>query len=235
VASPSAVLRKWNWSIFPLRKLWLVCAFVIAVVAGWFAWRSFSSADRALQAAAKPVIDKQAIIFAQRSFDPANPPSDMPPLGEGEEAECESNFISDANVSGRMQKIDSNNATVTVTHVKVTLQLKITIWVPNSATQHVVEHEEGHRQISEHYYQFADNIAAEIAAPYLGRQIAIAGSDLNAEFRKTLVQLSKDITAEYNDKLNPDPVQRRYDDLTDHSRNDRDSKETAAQAIKDAM
>lgn len=159
----------------------------------------------------------------------------MPPLGEGEEAECDSNFISDANVSGRMQKIDSTNATVTVAQVKVTLQLKITIWVPNGATQHVVEHEEGHRQISEHYYEFADKLAAEIAAPYVGRQIAISGSDLNAEFRKTLLELSKEVAAEYNNKLNPDAAQRRYDDLTDHSRNDHDSKEATARAIREVM
>jgi hypothetical protein len=217
-----------------LRRLWLVFGFLIAVVAGWFAWRAVSSTAGAPQAAAKPITDKQPVAFAQRSFDPANPPSDMPPLGEGEEAECDSNFISDANVSGRMQKIDSTNATVTITQVKVTLQLKVTIWVPDGATQHVVDHEEGHRQISEHYYQFADKLVADIAAPYIGRRIAISGSDLNAEFRNALLQLSKDITAEYNNKLNPDPTQRRYDDLTDHSRNERDSKEAAAQAIKEA-
>ena len=159
----------------------------------------------------------------------------MPPLGEGEEAECDSNFISDANVSGRMKKIDSAHATVTVAQVKITLELKVTIWVPNGASQHVIEHEEGHREISEHYYQSADKLAAEIAAPYIGRQIVVSGTDLNAEFRNALLQLSKDITAEYNNKLNPDAAQRRYDDLTDHSRNDRDSKEAAAQAIKDAM
>jgi|KBSSwiStaDraftv2_1062776.scaffolds.fasta_scaffold179379_2 hypothetical protein len=159
----------------------------------------------------------------------------MPPLGEGEEAECDSNFISDANVSGRLRKIDSTNATVTVAQVKITLQLKVTIWVPNGATQHVIEHEEGHRQISEHYYATADKLAVEIATPYVGRQIAISGSDLNAEFRNALLQLSKVITAEYNDKLNPDPAQRRYDDLTDHSRNDRDAKEAADQAIKEAQ
>jgi hypothetical protein len=134
-----------------------------------------------------------------------------------------------------MQKIDSTSATATVTRVKVTLQLKITIWVPNDATQHVIEHEEGHRQISEHFYDLADKVAAAIAAPYLGRQIAISGADLNEEFRKNLLQLSKDITAEYSTKLNPNAAQQRYEYLTDHSRNDRDAKEAATQAIKETM
>ena len=216
-----------------MKQVWLLCAFVIAVFAGWLAWRATSSTADS-PASSTPVIEKQPAIFAQRFFDPAAPPPDMPPLGEGEAAECDSNFVSDANVSGRMQKIDSTNATVTVAQVKVTLELRVTIWVPNGATPHVLEHEEGHRQISEHYYATADRVAAEISAPYIGRQIAISGADLNGEFRRTLLQLSKDVTAEYNNKLNPDAAQRRYDDLTDHSRNDRDSKEAAAQAIKEA-
>jgi len=214
-----------------MRRAWLLCSLLIALLAGWLAWRATSSTVNA--PALTPIVEKRPVVFSQRTFDPSAPPNDLPPLGEGEEAECDSNYISDANVSGRMQKIDATNATVTVTQVKVTLQLKITIWVPNGATQHVIEHEQGHRQISEHYYQFADKVAAEIATPYLGRQIAISGSDLNAEFRNALLQLSKQITAEYNDKLTPGPAQQRYDDLTDHSRNDRDANDAAAQAIKE--
>jgi hypothetical protein len=216
-----------------LRQPWLLlCAFLFALLATWLTWRAVSSSANAPEPA-KLFVDKQPVVFAQQIFDPANPPPDMPPLREGEQAECDSNFISDANVSGRMKKIDSTNATVTVAQVKVTLQLKITIWVPDDATQHVIEHEEGHRQISEHYYVSADKLAAEIAAPYMGRQIAISGSDLDAEFRNALLQLSKEITAEFSNKLNPDPAQQRFDDLTDHSRNARDSKEAAAQAIRE--
>jgi hypothetical protein len=216
-----------------LRSPITACLLVAASLLAGFAWH-YSTSSLPPEPA-RPIIDKQPGSFSQRSFDPANPPSDMPPLGQGEEAECDSNFISDASVSGHMQKIDSTNATVTVAQVKITLQLKITIWVPNGATLHVVEHEEGHRQISEHYYDSANKLAAEVAAPYIGRQIAISGSDLNAEFRNALLQLGKDMTAEYNSKLNPDPAQQRYDDLTDHSRNDRNSKEAAVQALHETQ
>ena len=125
-----------------MRSSITMCLFVAALLLAGFAWHRYATSGQ-LPELAKPVIDKRPVTFVQRSFDPAHPPSDMPPLGEGEEAECDSNFISDANVSGRMQKIDSTSATVTVTQVKVTLQLRITIWVPNGATQHIIEHEEG--------------------------------------------------------------------------------------------
>jgi hypothetical protein len=234
VAVAVPALGKWNTEVPLLRRPIVVCVLLAVLLVSALAWRHYATSGQQPEPA-EPTIDKRPVVFAQRTFDPANPSGDMPPLGEGEEAECDSNFISDANVSGRMKKIDSTNATVIVAQVRVTLQLRVTIWIPNGATQHVIEHEEGHRQISEHYYQSADNVAAEIAAPYIGQQIAISGADLNGEFRKALLQLGKNITAEYNDKLNPGPAQQRYDDLTDHSRNDRDVKDAAAQAIKEAM
>ena len=99
------------------------------------------------------------------------------------------------------------------------LQLNITIWLPNEATQHVTEHEEGHRQIAEYYYQSADKLAERIATTYLGRQVDIAGTDLQAESSKFLQQTAATITADYSRELNPGPTQLLYDSITDHSRN----------------
>ena len=177
------------------------------------------------------IVSKLPVAFAQRSFDPAALPAAMPPLGEGEEAECDSNFVSNANVSGTSQKLDATHAVVTVTQVKVTLELRINIWVPPNATQHVIEHEQGHRQISERYYQTADKIAEQVAAPYIGRQVTVTGTNLDAAVREALQQLGVEITAGYNDKLTPGPAQQRYDDLTDHSRNSVDANDAVAQAL----
>jgi hypothetical protein len=136
-------------------------------------------------------------------------------------------------VSGTLRKMDATTATVTVTQAKVALQLRINIWVPTGATQHVIEHEQGHGEISERYYESADKVARQIAAAYIGKQVVITGPDLNGEFSKALLQMSSDITAEYNDELNPGPAQQRYDDLTDHSRNDVPAKDAVAQALKE--
>jgi hypothetical protein len=203
------------------------------LLACWLGWRNHSPHQDPAREAPAVIIEKQPPVFAQHSFDPAAPPSDMPPLGEGEEAECDSNFVSNATVSGTLRKMDATTATVTVTQAKVALQLRINIWVPAGATQHVVEHEQGHREISEHYYQSADKVARQIAAAYIGKLVVISGSDLNAEFTNALLQMSFDVTAEYNDKLTPGPAQQRYDDLTDHSRNDVPAKDAVAQALKE--
>ncbi len=152
-----------------------------------------------------------------------------------EQAECESNFVSDANVKGRTEILDAMHGLVTVSEVKMTLQLTINIWVPEGATEHVIEHEQGHRQIAEHYYQTADKVAEQIAAAYLGKQVSASGVDVNAEVNKLLQQMGAEIAAEYSKKLNPDLAQNRYDDITDHSRNDVSAAEAVTQVLKDVQ
>jgi hypothetical protein len=182
----------------------------------------------------RPVITKQPVTFAQRTFDPASPPPDMPPLTPGEAAACDSNFVSNATVAGKTRKIDSTHATVTIAQIKVLLQLSIVIWVPADVTPHILEHELGHRQLSEHFYQTADQLAERIAAGYIGKRFDISGADLDIESNKVLQQVAADITSEYNQQLNPGPAQNLYDQITDHSRNDVPVQDAIAHALKNA-
>src|SRR5207245_4121766 len=147
-------------------------------------------------------------------------------------AEGDSNFLSNASVRGETRQTDATPATVTITEIKVTLQLNINIWVPTGVAQHVIEHEEGHRQVSEYYYQTADKLAERIAATYMGRQVDITGTDLDAESSKMLQQMATDITDEYNKELNSGPTQLLYDTITDHGRSDAGVKDAVAQVLK---
>ena len=214
----------------PSRSVIVLCGLLGLLIFGWLAWRGFTS--RQLGEAPVPTIIKQPVAFASHTFDPAAPPTDMPPLSPGENAECGSDFLSNASVRGESRQTDTTHATVTITQIKLTLQLNINIWVPAGATQRVTEHEEGHRQISEYYYQTADKLAERIAATYMGRRIDITGTDLNAESTKVLQQMASDITAEYNRELNPGPTQLLYDSITDHGRNEVVVKDAVAHALK---
>jgi hypothetical protein len=147
---------------------------------------------------------------------------------------CDSNFVASANVSGDTRSTDATHANVTITQVKVTLQLNINIWAPPGVSPHVMEHENGHRQISERYYETADKVAERIAATYLGRQEEISGADLDAESGKLLQQMAAEIAAEYGKELNPDPTQELYDTITDHSRNDVSVQDAVTHAINNA-
>ena len=114
----------------------------------------------------------------------------------------------------------------------MTLQLNINIWVPTGVSQHVIEHEEGHRHISEFYYQTADKLAERIAATYMGKQVEIAGADLGAESTKALQQMAAEINDAYKNQLNPGPAQLLYDSITDHGRNEVVVKDAVSHALK---
>jgi len=216
-----------------LRRTLFVCLSLGLLILGWLNWRDVSSRGQ-LRKASVPVVIKQPVHFTNRTFDPASPPPDMPPLNPGENAECGSDFVSNADLSGQTRQTDATHGTVTVTGIKVELQLNITIWVPADVTQRVVDHEEGHRQISEYYYRTADKLGEQIAENYMGKEVEIAGSDLNAESTKALQQMAAEITQEYNRELNPEPTQLLYDTITDHSRNGVDAQAAVEHALKNA-
>jgi hypothetical protein len=216
------------------RRLIVPCVLLGVLVFGWFAGRKFSS-QREVAQASKPTINKQPVAFANHTFDPAAPPADMPPLAPQETAECDSSFQSSASVRGESRKTDATHATVTVTQIKVILHLGINVWVPNSASQQVIDHEEGHRQISEFYYETADKLAERIATTYMGKRVEISGTDLDAESSKMLQQIATEITDEYNKELNPGPTQLFYDAISDHGRNGADAKDAVAHALKNVV
>jgi hypothetical protein len=213
------------------RRLLVFCMLLGVPIIGWLSWRELSSRRQPSELRV-PRINKQPAVVASRTFDPASPPADMPPLAAGENAECDSDFEANASVGGQTRLSDATHGTVTVTQINVTLQLNITIWLPAGVTQHVVEHEEGHREISESYYQTADKHAERIAATYMDKQVDITGTDLSAESNKVLQKMAVEITGEYNKELNPEPAQLLYDTITDHSRNEVVVKDAVAHALK---
>jgi hypothetical protein len=220
--------------VLPLRRFIVVMCVLLALLGFcWLLLRHFAP-NGAPKTANAPIIQKQQAIFARRTFDPDLPPAEMPPMAPGELAVCDSNFTSNAIVSGEARTADATHAIITITGVMVTLRLAVTIWVPTGATDHVMEHEEGHHQISEYYYKTADVLAGRIAAMYIGRQVPVTGADLHEEIKKILRQMGAEITDEYSKELNPEATQLRYDEITDHSRNEVDSKDAVAQALKEA-
>lgn len=217
-----------------MRRIILLCVVLAAIVIGAWLWLRSSSPQQPAGVAAVPTIIKHLENFANRAFDPANPPLDMPQLTGDELAVCDTNFLSNANVVGEAHETDSTHAILTVTGVTVNLELDVTIWVPNTASDHVLEHERGHREISEHFYATADKLAAKIASVYIGKKILVTGADLRGEISKSLRQMGADITEQYGRELNPNPTQLRYDAITDHSRNDVSSKDAVTQALSES-
>jgi hypothetical protein len=213
------------------RRLTILCILLGIAISGWFIRRN-SLSRRQQSAHPTLTVDKQAVSFASHTFDPNSPPVNMPTLAYGEQAVCDSNFSSNTNVGGESRIIDATHATVTITKVKMILLLSINIWVPTGVTQHVVEHEDGHRQISEYYYQTADKLAERVATTYMGKQIDISGTDLDAEFQNVVHQTATDITSEYDKELSVEATQEYYDAITNHGRNDTDVRGAVTAAVE---
>jgi hypothetical protein len=98
----------------------------------------------------------------------------------------------------------------------------------------VVEHENGHRQISEGYYQTADQLAERVGGTFVGKQMEISGADLNAEMEKALQQTASEVTNDYDKELNVAATQEYYDTITNHGRNELDAKQAVAAAMGNA-
>jgi hypothetical protein len=219
-------------TIFHVRHVVVPCVLLGGILFGCHTSRDSSSTRQPREAAV--LIQKEPVVFASRTFDPAAPPADMPPLPPGESAECDSDFLSRASVRGQPQRTDATHATLTITQVIVTLQLRLNIWLPAGATQILAEHEDGHRQIAEYYYQTADKLVEQIASTYIGKRLEVTGADLDAESAKMLQLVATDITNEYNRQLNSNPTQLLYDNITDHSRNGVIAKDAVEHALKNA-
>ena len=215
------------------RRSVLLCVTLGGLIFVWLGWWYHSSQQQARETP-PATIDRRPVSFANRTFDPASPPADMPPLAAGEQAACDSNFLSNTSVGGQTQQTDATHALVTITQINVTLQLNITIWAPANVTAHVIEHEEGHRQIAEYYYRTAGELAQRIASTYMGEKVEVQGTDLSAESTKLFEQVATEITDEYSKELNPGPTQLLYDGITDHGRNEVIVKDAVASAINNA-
>ena len=216
------------------RLLVVLCVLVAVLAIGLWGRRHVSTTQQS-GGASGVTVDKQPVNFVKRSFEPDAPPADMPPMSPGEQAVCDSNFISNVSVGGQTEAMDGTHAIVTITRVAMKLDLNITIWLPDGASQHVMDHEAGHRQISEYYYQSADKLANRIAATYIGKKEVVSGSDLDAASNAWLQQMGNEITDEYGRELNPAPTQLRYDLLTDYSRNGEVAPDVVTQVLKDVV
>ncbi|MBM4126742.1 MAG: hypothetical protein FJ247_05245 [Nitrospira sp.] len=203
-------------------RLWFMCMFILVV-----GIPSAQSEQPQVEIVKKPA------QISTRYFDPNNPPSDRPPLTGSDEAVSVGDFLSDASVGGQVIQIDATHAKAKINRITVTLQLNITTWLPNNPQQWTVEHEEGHRQISEYYYRNAEMIARRIAEPYFGKTIDLSGPDIRNELSAAIDKIAKEITSEYQRQMPVNTTQERYDTIRKQNRQEIPVPDAVAQALKE--
>ena len=201
----------------------LLIAFAIAVLAP-----PAESADAAVE-----VVKRPAKII-RRTFDPQNPPKEMPPLTPPEAALCQGESHIEARVGGETTSGNDGFASLKVNKIEIELKLTITVWTPKDAPKAIIDHEEAHRRIYEHYYRTADAVARNVAKPYIGEQSELTTRDLDRRVDEVLSKITKEIMAKYNAAIPVEDAQKRFDVITDHSRKDVPVEEAMKQAIAEA-
>src|SRR5688572_27578470 len=172
-------------------------------------------------------INKKPAQVAQRAFDPKKPPSDMPPLGPNEAAVTHSAYGVGAQVQVVVLNEDKSPREVLsemrIEAVKVDTTLAITLWLPKNASKALVAHEEGHRRISEMFYEEAESIAREVSQPYVGRTIRATARSAEAAREAAMTKAIGEINGAYmaRTQIPSSRVNELFDKITDHGRNGR--------------
>src|SRR3954454_19016541 len=162
----------------------------------------------ARSAAAEVKVERKPPVVERKTFDRANPPKEMPELHGGELAQTVSQYDCVMGVSTEMTQrmLPKNRALVTysVRRVTASLSLKITIWLPEGASEKLKAHEEGHREIAERAYQNGEPLARKAANRIDGRRVAGEGDTLDkaeAIANAKVKGLSDEFTKAYREAL----------------------------------
>lgn len=164
----------------------------------------------------------------RRTFDPQNPPKDMPKLRPGEIGSCVYAFGCVADVQAR----GSSSKPAKITSLTLITSLKITLWTPHNGPQRVIKHEETHREICEDYYATVEPIARAIAVKELGRTFSAPVGDKDAT-EAELTKVQNAMVAEFlrETAKRCDVAQLRFDELTQHSRGPMGEEKAREQAV----
>lgn len=189
-------------------------------------------------AAEKIRINQRPATVQVRTFDPADPPPEMPPL-KGDEAAVTASVFGigsrfEVEILHDSQSGGTHRAEVKIDSVSATLTLTITIWVPHGVSRAVMAHEQGHRRISEQFYKDAEKLTRDVAGRYIGRKSVGEGRDSTAAAQAALNVAIKEFAQDYLRVIEVPAarVNDIFDAITDHGRN---AGITEDQAIQRAM
>jgi hypothetical protein len=174
-----------------------------------------------------------------RTFDPKNPPSDMPKLSGNEAAVTRSAF---ACASGAQYAIiDSHKladgrsvATIRVEEVSMELTLENTIFLPKGAGKKLVAHEQAHAAIAEAVYAHAEETARQLLADVPGKTASATGPDETSAAKAAFHKLLDPIGDRYM-KVIPErggAVNDTFDALTKHGTNSLDEAEAIRKSFE---
>lgn len=188
-------------------------------------------------AAAAPrgvTVDIVPAKIVRHTFDPARPPADMPKLTPPEVGQCVYEFSCEMETHLQRPALRVGRPRATVTATTITTRLNVTLWTPRNGPAAVVEHEEAHREIAEHYYRPAAAIARRLGQRMIGVTLAPA-SHSEADNKAALRAFQDAFIQEYlrETLARCSFAQERFDAITHHSRAPVSVRQAVAQSLAD--
>jgi hypothetical protein len=165
---------------------------------------------------------KKPAVIERKIFNPKKLPNPPPPLGKNEVAVCVASTrcaaIFDTETVAQRRTARGIEASVHIPRIAATVDLKITIWLPENANETVKEHEETHRMIVERVYANADKAALESARRCVGRTYTGVGATLDAAERDAVQKAQKELMQGYMARAGNvwARVNEIFDDITAH-------------------
>jgi hypothetical protein len=178
-------------------------------------------------------VTREEPVVRRTEFDPRRPPRDMPTLTPPESGVCNTTFELAASVSYSAETLSPTTARVYVDELDLTTRLAFDIYTVRGAPDKLRAHEEGHRQIGEHYYRNASTIAADIGRRLIGQSFEGAGIDPDAAqqdgFEKVIAAIEQAYMARV--RIPSAAANVRFDEITNHGLNDIGEADAIALAI----
>jgi hypothetical protein len=183
------------------------------------------------------IIERTEPVIERKTFDPKNPPADMPKLDSKEAAVTQSFFGAETRVGGdvveRDRVPDGHRSSIKVDTVRMTLRLRVTIWLPRGAVPKLVKHEDGHKDLAEHYYKDAERIARAEAEKLIGQTVSATGSNFDEAGENALKRAAEEVGQRYLGQTDVPcgKAQEIYDQITRHGTNAVTEAQAIAQSI----
>lgn len=181
-------------------------------------------------------VTRKPPVVTRHEFDPRRPPPNMPPLNPPEAGVCSAMFEIDTRIGYAVQPKARGVLSIAPHSIDVVTGLELNIFTVIGASARLREHEEAHREISEHFYERADHIAHELALPLLERTFDGTGSSRAEAERDAFEKAVTGYNSAYFARTRNCSMQanQRFDELTDHGRNSADVRASLERAIEEA-
>ena len=122
---------------------------------------------------------------------------------------------------------------VKVRKIELDLSLLVKIWLPESASKRVIEHEDGHVEICKHFYLDAEKQAYKAAEGVIDREFVGSADTENESMEKALESASTALAKPFRNAviLPTSQASSVYDALTQHGQ----AKIPVAEAVREAL